>query len=279
MRTTLICNPQSGRGVDAGGTAAALRELGLDVVEIAHSPQEARAEGVERIVVMGGDGTLAPAAVLAAERGVPLAVVAGGTANDFVRSLGLPLEREAAIEAAARGTRRRELELATMDDRPFLNAASVGLSPAAAHRADPFKRALGPVAYLVGAVLAGILEQPIDCRAEVDGREVFSGRAWQVTVASTGAFGGGSEIEEANPHDGLLDLVAVPAGTRLDLPRRGLQMRFGRLAEQGDVVHVRGDELVMEVPAGTPFNVDGEVVEAGPRVAFTARARAFTLIG
>jgi F-type H+-transporting ATPase subunit b len=65
MRTTLICNPQSGRGIDADGTAAALRDLGLDVVEIAHSPQEAAAEGVERIVVMGGDGTLAPAAALA----------------------------------------------------------------------------------------------------------------------------------------------------------------------------------------------------------------------
>ena len=279
MRTTLICNPQSGRGVDADGTAAALRELGLEVVEIAHSPQEAQADEVERIVVMGGDGTLAPAAALAAERGVPLAVIAGGTANDFVRSLDLSLERDQAIDSAARSGRRREMELAYMGDRPFLNAASAGLSPAAARRAEPFKRPLGPLAYPVGAVLAGILEQPIACRAAVDGREVFAGRAWQVTVASTGAFGGGSEIEEANPHDGLLDLVVVPADHRLVLPRRGLQMRRGTLAEQPDVIHVRGDLLEVEVPAGTPFNVDGELVEVGGRVSFTARARAFTLIG
>jgi diacylglycerol kinase family enzyme len=279
MRTTLICNPQSGRGIDADGTAQALRGLGLDIVEIAHSPQEAQAEGVERIVVMGGDGTLAPAAELAAARGVPLAVVAGGTANDFVRSLGLSLDREAAIEAAARSSRRRKLELARMDERPFLNAASAGLSPAAARRAEPFKRALGPAAYPVGAVLAGLFERPIACRAVVDGREAFSGDAWQVTVASTGAFGGGAEIEEADPHDGLLDLVVVPGGGRLGLPRRGLQMRRGTLAEQEDVVHVRGDELVVEVPAGTPFNVDGEIVQPGGRVTFRARARAFTLIG
>src|SRR4051794_6394135 len=168
MRVSLICNPQSGGGIDADGTAAALRDLGLDVVEIAHSPQEAAAEGVERIVVMGGDGTLAPAAALAAERGVPLAVIAGGTANDFARALGLPLERRAAIQLAAAGTRRRRVELAFMDDRPFLNAASAGLSPAAARRAEPYKRVLGPLAYPVGAVLAGALERPIACRAVVD---------------------------------------------------------------------------------------------------------------
>src|SRR3954470_4885875 len=98
MRTTLICTPQSGRGIDADGTAAALRRLGLDVAEIADSPEEARAEGGERVGVVGGDGTLAPPAALAARRGIPLAVIAGGTANDFARALDLPLEREAAIE-------------------------------------------------------------------------------------------------------------------------------------------------------------------------------------
>src|SRR4051812_31695776 len=122
MRTTLICNPQSGRGVDADGTADPPPGLRPDRGENAPTPPEAPAGGVERIVVVGGDGTLAPAAELAGGRGVPLAVIAGGTANDFARSLDLPLEREAAIDVAARSERRRELELARMGDRPFLNA-------------------------------------------------------------------------------------------------------------------------------------------------------------
>jgi diacylglycerol kinase family enzyme len=56
-------------------------------------------------------------------------------------------------------------------------------------------------------------------------------------------------------------------------------MRRGTLAEQDDVIHVRGDEIAVDVPAGTPFNVDGEVVQPGGQVTFSARARAFTLIG
>src|SRR4051812_16836289 len=86
MDVALICNPQSGPGVDADGTAERLRALGASIVELAHTPDEARGDGAERLVVVGGDGTIAPAAALAARRGIPLAVVPGGTANDFARA-------------------------------------------------------------------------------------------------------------------------------------------------------------------------------------------------
>jgi YegS/Rv2252/BmrU family lipid kinase len=275
---TLICNPQSGRGVDADGTADRIRRLGAEIVELADSPEEARAEGAERLVVVGGDGTIAPAAALAARRGIPLAIVAGGTANDFARAVGLPLEMDAAIDLAVLGTTTRPLELARMGDRPFVNAASSGLSPAAARRAEPFKARLGPLAYPLGAVLAGLREHPVACRVVADGRTVYDGRAWQVTVAATGAFGGGAEIEAADPSDGLLDLVLVPDGPRLGLPQRALGMRTGRLADQDGVTHVRADELEVTLPDGTPFNVDGEVVGGGGRTTFGAERDAFAVV-
>src|SRR3954462_668698 len=90
VRVTLICNTRSGRGVDPDATAEALRRRGVEVPEVAESPGEARAAGVDRIVVVGGGGPLGPAAALAAERRLPLAVIPAGTANDFARSLGLP---------------------------------------------------------------------------------------------------------------------------------------------------------------------------------------------
>src|SRR3712207_7308671 len=77
----------------------------------------------------------------------------------------------------------------------------------------------------------------------VDGREAFTGRAWQVTVASTGAFGGGAEIEEADPHDGLLDLVVVPAGhqdrksTRLNSSHANISYAVFCLKKKKTIVH------------------------------------------
>ena len=46
--------------------------------------------GAERIVVAGGDGSIAPVAAAAGAAGIPLAVVPAGTANDFARRIGLP---------------------------------------------------------------------------------------------------------------------------------------------------------------------------------------------
>ena len=252
MRVQLLANEASGGGTDVGALREALERHGATLVD----------EGAERVVVAGGDGSVGQGAGRAVELGIPLAVIPAGTANDFARAFDLPRDVEAAAALAVNGTDIRRVELGDIDGRVFVNVASAGLAPAAARRAVPFKRLLGPVAYSVGAVAAGALERPIECG--VDG--IFSGRAWQVTVACTGAFGGGSEIDEANPHDGRLDLVVVPDGRRLGLALRAIAMRRGTIAQQPGVIHARRDELTLHVPENTPFNVDGEVVHAGPQV-------------
>lgn len=284
MRLALIANPGSGRKLDPGALRRRLEEAGAEVIlcEEGWKGDEAtrtRARGTDRIVAAGGDGIVGACAALAGELGIPLAVVATGTANDFARHQGLPRDIDAACRLAVQGTERRRLELAAVDGRPFVNAASGGLSPVAAERATPLKPVLGALAYAAGAAGAGLTGAPVALTARVDGHEAFQGEAWQVIVAATGAFGAGADIEEADPQDGLLDLVAVPSGSRLALPRRALAMRRGDLAGQEDVVHVRGDDIVLEVPAGTPFNVDGELVRSrGDSVRFTARQDAYELV-
>jgi YegS/Rv2252/BmrU family lipid kinase len=271
MRAFLICNPAAGSAPDVQGMTDRLRAFGVELTE--------DAAPAERVIVVGGDGTIAPGAELAARRGVPLAVVPAGTANDFARAHGLPEDIDEAIALAADpGAPTRRLELAEMDGRPFVNVAGAGLAPAAAERAKPFKRALGPTAYAAGAVMAGASEDPIAVTATVDGQPAFAGHAWQVTVASTGAFGGGAEIDDADPADGRLDLVVVPESSRAALPKVALAMRRGTLTRLEEVVHRRGTEVLVHVPGQIPFNVDGEIVEAGPTVRFTVRPGAFALL-
>ncbi len=278
MNVSLICSPGSGGGADGEGTARQLGKAGAEIVELVAAPGDVSGEGAERLVVASGDGMVAAAAEVAGRLGIPLAVIPVGTANDFAGALGLPARQREAAELAATGSRLRPMELAYAGDRPFVNVAGAGLAAAAGRRAAPLKRYLGPVAYGVGGLAAGVLDHPIGCRVLADGREVFAGRAWQMTIAVTGAFGGGARIAVADPGDGRLDLLVLPAGQRVALARWGVGMRRGTLADRDDVVHVRGDELEVLVVPGTPFNVDGEVLEGPGRVAFRAREAAFEVV-
>jgi diacylglycerol kinase (ATP) len=274
MRLALVTNVASGRRNRAEDVAKLLRAAGADVSvhafepgapdAVARAAEAAAAERPDRLAVAGGDGSIGPVAARAAAAGLPLAVVPTGTANDFARFAGLPLDLDEACRVAATATRERPVDVLRAGDRPFVNAASAGLSVIAAHHARPLKRRLGPLAYAVGALRAGVTGRSLRCHVRADGAQVFSGAAWQVIVAGTGAFGGGSEIEEADPADRLVDVAVFEAGPRVALVRRAWGMRRGGLAGQSGVHYARGRTVELELPPGTPFNVDGEVCTVEP---------------
>lgn len=293
MRLALVTNAASGKGTDAGELAELLRRAGATVSvhpfdadggangsperAVQAAARAAVAAHPDRLVVAGGDGSIGPVAVTAAADRLPLAVVPTGTANDFARAMDIPLDVGEACALAASGGREQPVDLLRAGDRPFLNAASVGLSVIAANRARPLKRPLGPLAYALGGLRAGLSATPLRCRVTVDGRELFDGRAWQLIVAGTGAFGGGSEVHEADPADHLVDVAVLEAGPRLALLKRAWGMRRGGLLTQPGVHHGRGRTIELELPPDTPFNVDGEVCAVAP-LRFTARGERLDVV-
>ena len=274
----LVANERSGASDPArcaeqlGMFGAEVRRFGMDELE------DAVACGADRVVVAGGDGSIAPVAAAAGEAGIPLAVIAAGTANDFARRMGLPDDLGAACRLAVRGKLMRPLELGWMnDERPFVNVASAGLPARAARRAGSWKSLLGPLAYAAGAVSAGVTARPLTCLVECDDRELLAGSAWQVTVAASGAFGAGAGVEEADPADGALDVVAIEAGPRLGLLGLAYRLRSGAVTSHPLAFHTRCEQALVEVPDDTAFNVDGELVTAGEAY-FRAVKGAFRLV-
>lgn len=276
MRLALIANERSGAGLGPDEVAAALRRRGAEVsLHPIEDRARAAAEGVERIVVAGGDGSIGCCAELAGQLGVPLAVVPTGTANDFARAHRLPRDIEEATELAVHGRRVRALELGRLDGRPFVNVASAGLAPEAARHAHDHKRWLGPLAYLVGAAQAGLTAQPVACAVRADGDLLYAGSAWQIIVSVSGAFGGGSRVDDADPGDGVLHVTVVPAGSRLGLLRRAAGMRRGDIAGQSGVVDAEAHEIDLGLAADAALNVDGELVRPGR---LTVEPAAFGLV-
>lgn len=131
---TVFLNRNSGprAGVDALVEAAAAAEL--EVVEI--SPEidcsrEVRdriGRGTKLFIAAGGDGTIHHVMQAVAQTDVALAVIPTGTYNHFARDLGIPLEWEQALEVALNG-QRRQVDVARINDRYFVNNVSLGLYP------------------------------------------------------------------------------------------------------------------------------------------------------
>ena len=254
-----------------------MRDLGAQVELFeAGDADRAAAAGAERLVVAGGDGSIAPAAAAGGAAGIPVAVIPVGTANDFARRMALPDELAAACRLAVEGTRLEELELGWMDERPFVNVASAGLPAPAARAARTWKKPLGALGYAAGALVAGATAKAVEASVECEGDAIFQGRAWQVTVAASGAFGGGSHIE-ADPHDGALEVVTVAAGPRPGLAALAYRLRSGDLRRHRRARQRRCASVTVRVPGGTEWNVDGELVAAGS-ASFRGQAGAFRLV-
>jgi diacylglycerol kinase family enzyme len=274
----LVANERSGSS-DPELCAARLAAFGASVSRFGIEQLErAVASKPDRLVIAGGDGSIAAAAAAAGSAGIPLAVVPSGTANDFARRLGLPSDLSAACELAVRGNRMRALELGWINqERPFVNVASAGLPAPAARRAGSWKRLLGPLAYALGALSAGLTAKPLPCLVACNGRELLAGEAWQVTVAASGAFGAGAAVEEADPADGRLEVVAIESGPRLGLVALAYRLRSGAVTDHPRAFHSSCTAAEVEVPDGTSFNVDGELVSLGS-AGFSVQPEAFRLV-
>jgi YegS/Rv2252/BmrU family lipid kinase len=222
------------------------------------------------LVIAGGDGSLHLATQRLWDRGELGNVIVGlvplGTGNDFARGLGLPLDPLEAATVVATAEPRR-LDVVVGDDGGVVvNVAHAGLGARAAEDAKALKARLGPMAYPIGALIAGVRDKGWELEVNVDGKPTGGGADLMVGVGNGKTIGGGTPLcPDAKPDDGLLDVVVVNATGRAARVAFAAALRTGRHLQRHDVHHIRGREVHISGDA-VAHNVDGEVSdEVGER--------------
>jgi diacylglycerol kinase family enzyme len=109
-------------------------------------------DGAERVVVAGGDGTVAKAAAALVGKETALAVVPGGTLNHFAKDHGIPTDPAKAAELSASG-RTTTTDVATVNGRVFLNTSSVGAYVVFVRTRERLERRFG---YALATVIAAL---------------------------------------------------------------------------------------------------------------------------
>lgn len=126
--------------------------------------------GAKRILVAGGDGTIATAAAALLGTKTELAILPGGTLNHFARDLGISTVAAEAVELAANpGT--REVDVGVVNGRVFLNTSSVGGYVRFVHTREKLERHFGyRLSSLLSAIRIGTTLRRMGVEIEVEGR-------------------------------------------------------------------------------------------------------------
>ena len=221
--------------------------------------------GEYRIYACGGDGTLNEVADGAAGfPNVAVTVFSGGSGNDFVMLFDDPkaffdLERLVDAEEVT-------FDMIRCNETKALNICSVGLDARIGTDVSRYKRLPllhGFRAYAASTVVnlcKGISEH---YAVEIDGQRI-DGEFTFVCACNGRYYGGGfNPVPEADPTDGLLDVLLVDKVNLLMVPGLIGKYKNGRYQELNHLVrHYKTKELKIFCDKEVPVNVDGEALYA-----------------
>ena len=264
----LLTNPTSGKGKGARARDAVLPRLraaglvvrnltGRDADEALDLARQCVADGVDSLVVCGGDGMVHLGAQAVAGTGTRLGIVAAGTGNDVARYFDLPRKDPLAAADRVIANRTRTIDLARSGSKYFVTVMAAGFDAIVNERANRMTWPRGQMRYNLATLAELRTFQPLPYTLELDGT-VLRLDAMLVAIGNGPSFGGGLRITEgAVLDDGLLDVVIIKTMTKPDLVRTYPKLFKGTHVHHPQYEH----HLVRSVTVAAPGIVayaDGE---------------------
>lgn len=278
----VVINPRSGSGKAASWRerAALLAQRhgwepefgeigpGVDGEDLAHA---ALKRGCQRVVSIGGDGTLNRLAKVLIGTPVVLGVVPVGSGNGYARSLRLPRDPERAL-ALAMSSKAKQLDVGYLNDRPFLGTAGIGFDARIARDFDQsVGRGLWNYARLVMKSIIGA--KPLHTVIEANNK-VYEVSALMVVFCNTREFGNGAVISPSSrPDDGVAELRIVRKPALLNLALAMARVYSGRADGSRYIQNLSVTQATVH-QADTIAHLDGEPAELGHDIHFRLAPKA-----
>lgn len=289
-RIRVLFNPRSGVFTSIGETLKEMEaqwggpdvelcfQLSRDPADGKAKTRRAIADGVETIVVVGGDGMVNSIGSELVGTEVVLGVIPTGSGNGFARHFNIPLTVSRAIAALSTAEPVR-IDVGLANDIPFLVTCSLAWDAAIVRSFEK-----SPVRGVLPYVLAGAYElinyvpQPIEM--ELDNGQVHRFQDPLVcTVANLTQFGGGARIApSARPDDGYLELVVACRRDAVRLVADFVRFFDGSLDQVEEVTTLRFSDLTARRSSPAQMQVDGELVDAPAEVRIRVLPKALSVL-
>lgn len=279
MKHLFIINPAAGKYDKTGEITQKVREacdkrcLAYEVLvsrqagDCQKLAQAAAATGDPvRIYACGGDGTLNE--IINGVIGQPNAAVThfpAGSGNDFIKLFSDPTAF-CDVGRLIDGEVARFDLIRCLDEHYALNICSMGFDARIGTSISKYKRLpllSGSGAYILSTgvnLIKGIQQHYV---IELDGERI-DGRQSLICIANGRWYGGGfNPVPEAEPDDGLLDVLIVKGVSRLTVANVIGKYKAGKHAELGDIIrHRRCKSITIHCDKPAEINLDGELLYA-----------------
>ena len=303
-RVAVLANPAARRGratADIEKVLEQLRSLGVQPLVLdSTSVEKARTAalvcvetGIDRLIVVGGDGILHIAANAAAGSSTVVGVVAAGTGNDAAHALGLT---DGGLEQRVVRSLGDPVPIDLLACKQpgavkpvhAVTSCIAGFPVTVNLRAEAMVHPRGAARYTLATLQTIPSMKPGRFRLSLrggatDGSSGYRGleqRAAVLVIANTGLFGGGMRIcPQARPDDGLLDICLVGDAGRLELLRAFPKVRTGAHVDHPKVTMLQASEVQVEaLEADSTIRADGESFGSLP-ITITVQSGALLVAG
>ena len=276
-RARLIYNPVSGKEQlpqrvadilnvieQAGYEASAFRTTRQEKSAQKEATRCAK-EGFDLLIAAGGDGTINEVVngIAGLEVRPKMAVIPGGTTNDFARALKIPRDDLVAAARVILKGKTLKMDIGKANDQYFMNiAASGSLTELTYGVPSEVKSALGYAAYLIKG--AEMLPRISSHRMRLTYDEgVYEGGLSMFLLGMTNSIGGFEQImPDAQLSDGLFQLIVVKTANPVDVLRLMAQALNGKHVSDPEIIYTKTKTLQVELlddQKTIPVNLDGEI--------------------
>lgn len=269
----VLCNPTSGGGRGAklkSKLIAELNSLGVpyqDISAESYSLAEANLRNSlalfdSGLLVVGGDGMVHLAIQQLAKTKVPLAVIPGGTGNDFARTLNLDLAEPISNLEHYLSSTPTEIDLGEVDKKYFAQILSTGFDSLVNERANKISFIKGKAKYNLAILLELSRFKPRRYQFTVDNVS-FGTEAMLVAVSNGKSYGGGMLITPmADIRDGLFEVMILGPVSKLEFIKVFPKVFSGSHVDHPAVKFLRANSV--HIAAEAIAYADGERISALP---------------
>ena len=241
-----------------------------------HRARQAVADGFERIVAAGGDGTINEVVNGMAGSEAALGLMPLGTMNVFANELGLPANDLGRCWEIIRDGQTRWIDLPTANEKHFVQLAGIGLDAQVVKETSlTLKKNFGPLSYIISAAQIASRKPP---RLLIEAEEAVTEEGSFVLVGNGRLYGGPFPFfKHAVIDDGLFDVLIFKQIGYLDLIRYLQNVVFTSDITTKEVEYFQTRQLRVSSEDEVPVEVDGELVGICP-VEFRMKPRGLKVL-